>query len=241
MVFADLDLTIKTLPDHRVSVFIRPPEELSSLDSTHKDTGTGKVIISSDVNRAMVDLMITLKKDGDKVFTKRFESISTINPIKIKLFPDDSGIVDSFEEEEVEEPIEEPVVEVVEAPVEEVVEEPVNENQASITGNVVDSGEESSFNFTIIYYIIGVVIVLAGLIFAVQTAMKKKGSPGGNIKIRKLGEKQVDSKRIEDAERKLEEAKKELDEIKNSKSKAQELREKIERDRKELEKLEDAS
>ena len=230
VVFA-FDLNIKTLPEHRISVIVREAGKLVSLDSFHKDTGTGEISFSSSVSKSELDLLVTLRKDGKNILNEKFESVA-LGDININFFPDDFGIVESFEvveEEVIEEVVEEEVIEeVVEEP--EVVEE-IPESKPGITGNTI-SNLRGVFNSNIFYYIVGGLFVIGVLFFLILGSRKKIG----NIKIKKIGE-DYDVK-LNNAEQKLIEAKNELDELKNRRSKLREAQERLKRDRMELRKLE---
>ena len=70
VVFASVDIQIKTLPDHRMSIIIREAGGLASLDSFHIETGDGNVEISSDVSKSEVDIIITLKDGVTEILRK---------------------------------------------------------------------------------------------------------------------------------------------------------------------------
>ena len=230
VVFASVDIQIKTLPDHRISVIIRESGNLASLDSFHIETEDGDVEISSDVSKTEVDLIITLKKGIKEILRKDFLEVPTKNVILINFDPkgdEDIGIVETFEKvEEVIEPIiVKEIGEVVESG-EEVVEDVVG-----ITGKAVGNAKGVLSSKTTYYVIAGIVVVLI-LAFVINTKRKNMGS--GNFKIIKSS----DEGKLADAEDKLNSARKELDEIKNNKRKLLEAKDRFRKDQEELERLE---
>jgi len=258
LVFASIDINIKTLPKHRVSVIIRDVGKLTSLDSHHKDTGTGEFTINSDVDKSKIDLIVTLKKDGKNLLNEKFEEVSTSEVININLIPGEvkltTGILEpevNESEEETEEVVEENVSEegsevveeeVVEENVEntEIVEEEQKKESGKILGAIIGSGKSMATS-KITYYIIGGILVVGVLFFVVAVARKKIGSKDEKFKVVKLGEAQesnldYDSK-LENAEKKIKEAKEELDELKGKRDKLKDLRERYERDKEELKNL----
>ena len=227
VVFASVDIQIKTLPDHRISVIIRESGNLASLDSFHIETEDGDVEISSDVSKTEVDLIITLKKGIKEILRKDFLEVPTKNVILINFDPkgdEDIGIVETFEKvEEVIEPIiVKEIGEVVESGEEVVV---------GITGKAVGNAKGVLSSKTTYYVIAGIVVVLI-LAFVINTKRKNMGS--GNFKIIKSS----DEGKLADAEDKLNSARKELDEIKNNKRKLLEAKDRFRKDQEELESLE---
>lgn len=253
------EINIKTYPNHRISVIIRPSGELSSLDSFHQDTGDGNVKLSLSAPVDEIDLLVTLKKDGVKLLDKKFKEVSTEKPINIKFIPGETPeIVESFEEKKETESnvtlddnnTEEKVIEnkklesLEENKTEKLeeekdvkdVKEKVGENVEEvvpITGKTVESLKKIVTS-KLTYYIIGVVAIIA--VFFLVYFMRNKIPT--DFKIRKLSSMRDYEGKLADAEKKLESAKEELDEIKDKKKKLREARERFEKDRKELMKLE---
>ena len=67
VVFASIDINIKTLPEHKVEVFVRNVGKFVNLDSSYKNTGDGNVVINIELTKSQVDLLVTLKKNGTKI------------------------------------------------------------------------------------------------------------------------------------------------------------------------------
>ena len=220
LVLASVDLSIKTAPNHRISVILRAVGELSTLDSFHKDTLDGNVAISSFITKSEVDIHVILKSlDVKGNFIKmaegRFDGVPTGEVININLMPGDvPEIVDSFEEEVVKEEAVEGEVE--ESPEEEIGEEEAVNEEAEITGDAV--GEIGSFNSKTIYYIVGVVLLLL-IGFYLVKSKKKMDKKGSGFKVVNLGDSDNKSDkddykdRFSDAEKKLEEAQEALSKL----------------------------
>lgn len=234
-----VELNVQTLPNHRISVFFREPDKLTNVDSVHMDTGGGDIVVSSSLyNYEFMDLILTLKKDGETVLNKEFKGLSTNQAIYINFIPGldkDEMLIDPSKKEVKEET---PIV--PETTTEEQAEivkdkEEVQEKKTDsvVTGKSVEENEKI-LNSKIVYYILGFVVGLLFIFFIIQTYRKKIKS-SDNYKVVKYG--RSDEKKIADAERKLAEAKMELDEIKGRKKKLIEAKERFQKDRDELKKL----
>lgn len=249
-----VDININTLGGgHKVSVYAR---EVGNPKVTYDralfvSTGSGKITIPLEVSVSEMDLLINLHKDGNLVFGKTFEGISTAEQITINNFFDgvEPELVFGEPEPEV---VEEPVVE---TPVEEVVEDIVDDVEV-IDGVVEDTetvkegvdlmgavvGLKESVNSKVGYYVMGGFVLLGLLFFGLKMGKKKLDKkPQFNINGPQniIASGDVDSDvEFQDAERKLDEARKEIDELKNRKKKLNEVRERIKKDREELRRLE---
>lgn len=235
-----IELNIQTLPNHRISAFFREPDKLTNIDSVHMDTGSGDVVINSSLfGGDQLDLVLTLKKDGESVLNREFRELSTNQPIYINFLPGlskDEMLMDLSKKEVKER---NPVVpenatkekaEVIEDKKEEIQEKKID---SAVTGKSVEDNEKI-IDSKIIYYVLGFIVGLSLIFFIIQTYRKKMKS-SDNYKIVKYSRN--DDKRIADAERKLAEAKMELDEIKGREKKLIEAKERFQKDRNELKKL----
>ncbi|MEK6872883.1 MAG: hypothetical protein AABW90_02640 [Nanoarchaeota archaeon] len=242
--FLALDISIKTLPNHKISIIIRAAEQLSSLDSYHQETGDGNVFISSEVSEDPVDLLVTLKKDDINILNKKFEGVSTAKLININFVPgEEIGIVAKEEKNETPAKITESNASVQTSNDTERTTNQTSETNESVEGvekpGVTSKAIENIKNIATsktTYYIIAGIVAIAILFFAVRFA-RDRFSPE-NFRVTKLSSISSHDKRLEDAERKLDSAKKELDEIKDRKKRLQEAKERFRRDQKELEGLE---
>lgn len=236
-----VELSVQTLPNHRISAFFREPEKLTNADSVHMDTGSGDITINSSLyNGDEMDLILTLKKDGQTILNKEFSGMSTDKIIYINFIPglsEEEMLINNFKKPEVQN---DSSVNNTNSTNNEVIEknkieesEKEKTNSVVVTGRSVEENENSS-SLKIIYYILGAVAGIFALIFLIQTGRRKlKGYD--NYKIVKYSH--GEDRKFADAERKLAEAKMELDEIKNRKKKLVEAKKRFEKDKDELKNL----
>jgi hypothetical protein len=210
LVLASVDIKVKTVPDHRLSVIIRDVGKLVTLDSHHQGTGDGEVAISSFVSKSEVDIQVILRSiDVHGKFIdmikEKFEGVPTGEVINIKLIPGETAeIVSSFDEpeEEVEELVQE-------SPEEEVVEEKIEESD--ITGEATKN--LGDFNSKVVYYVIGVALLLLIGFYLVKNR-KKMGKSGFKVvKFSDDDDKDEYEKRVKVAEMKLKEAQEALSKL----------------------------
>jgi preprotein translocase subunit SecG len=192
----DTKITVKTLENHRISIVVRGSGELSTLESFHKDTGTGALSITTSSSKTEIDLITTVRKDGVKIINEKFEGLKAGEEIVLQLLPGNVKIIDEEETvtvNETEEEEEEEVVEtnetqeeqVAEAEIEELAEEvnldaeaeenleEINEEDTSVTGSAVSSNK--TFGFTkVTYYIIGAIFLVSAIAFTIFTLKNKK-------------------------------------------------------------------
>lgn len=252
IILADVDMKIKTLPDYKISVFIRNVGELSTLESFHQNTGDGNVVISSDIALEEVDLLVILKKDGIEMLNKKFSEVPTSKIININFIPGDAKIVESFEEKKNETSNEtnvsanvssseisnETEKEGIKESKEKTEEISVTEiKEPLITGKAIEDVKNVIFSKTT-YYIIGVIVIVGVLVFLIYLRRKKLPIGFKTIKYSEYSKKQDHDKRLDDAEKKLDSARRELDEIKSREVRLRETRERFRKDQKELAKLE---
>jgi len=240
-----LDINIKTLHEHRISVIIREAEKLTTLESFHNDTGNGELVINAVGAREHIDLIVTLKKDGESILNQKFESISTNEPIYIDFIPGEveltTGNLPAEELGTTDETVNE--TEVIPE------ENQTEENTTEETENTVQSGKITGAAISNIksfassktsYYIGGIILAIIALLFIVHIVKRKISPKETSIKIRKLNkDESSNSSELENIEKKIDEAKKELDNIKNKKNRLQEVRDRIKKDQEELKQLED--
>lgn len=84
---ANVNIKIKTLPDHKVLVSILEPDKVYSLiDSFIKfSDSNGDVSLAYDTSRTKIDVAVKITKDGNNVFYERFEDYDTDKPISIRM------------------------------------------------------------------------------------------------------------------------------------------------------------
>ncbi|MEK6914198.1 MAG: hypothetical protein AABW83_00960 [Nanoarchaeota archaeon] len=238
-----VQLNIQTLPNHRVSAFFREPGKLTNVDSQHVNTANGDISITSELfNFDEMDLVLSLKKDGEVVINRNFDSLLTNKIIYINFIPGldkDEMLVDNFEKPVVEEVKTSEEILDETTNLEETQKEKIEEKKVEKSDSVVATGKsveeiKDSSSLKIVYYILGAVVGIFVLIFAIQTGRRMWNS-SDNYKVIKYSHS--DERKIADAERKLAEAKLELDEIKNRKKKLVEAKKRFEKDKDELKKL----
>ena len=81
----DTPIKIKTLADHKVSIFIYESGKPMILESRHimSDRGEVSIIYSSPVSE--IDVRVKVTKDGNNVFNELFEGYDAGKPINIKI------------------------------------------------------------------------------------------------------------------------------------------------------------
>jgi len=249
-----LNINIKTLPEHRISLIIREAGKLTSLESYHQDTGNGNLSIVAIADREKIDIILTLKKDGVTIINEKFSEISTNDPLFIDFIPGEVelsigtpvGAKSEVSNKSSEETTNETVVNNTEELIpsensEETPEVTETSSFGKITGAAISNVKSAASSKTT-YYIIGGIFIIAVFFFITMAMRKRLSSKSENIKITKLSDRissDKDEEAIAEAERKIEETKKELDDIKNKKGRIKEAQEKLRRDQEELRMLEE--
>lgn len=234
----DTEITVKTLPGHKIMISaLNPGEGYSLINSFHKDSGpTGEVsiILSSTVN--YFDVAVWVKKDNQVILYKKFENgYPSGTPIVLELYPEwyVKEEVNNLSLEEnttiSSENISSENITINETAV--ILEEKTEQQNPSLGGSVIFG--EGFFSNNKIYYGIGIIALLAIItIFAIK--IKNRSKEPREIKIRKLSDIQAEKKEkfqyakkiIENAEKKINEAQEEIRSIKN-KGKIEEVKNKI--------------
>ena len=236
----DTEIKIKTLADHKVSIFIYPDSSAASVNSFHAIADEkGEALFIHSSNDPKIDVLVKITKEGEKVFLERFEGYQAGKPISIRVDYDEvSG--DYTPQAAV------PVVETANKTI-----EPANavtaETQPSnqLTGEVVavNATESSSkaFYFVVVIGILAAIVVVLLVIkrfmpfsqFGSTFKIKSSSSPAYTSS---SSYNSGEERRIKEIERKISDAQKELNMVRGQeKIKAAEKR--LEQDRRELEKL----
>lgn len=254
---ASTDFTIKTIKDHRISLIVRGEGKLVTVDSFHKDTGEGsgeaELSFSTTSVHDYLDIIVSLKKDGNKIIDKSFSSLASGGNYIINMVPgEDNDIVLKSDlaapEEVVEEEAEtEETEEVVESETEETSDEIVEEETTEevvetdeVEGSVVGTGFSikeliPSKSLSYIFWIIGIVAVL---FVVVVMARKRVGKRKGNFNF--SSPSSGSDRRIDNAERRLKEAQEEIRKLKDKEDNQRKLREvedRYKRDQEEIKRL----
>lgn len=238
----DTTITIKTLPDHKVSIFVYGAGELALTDSKHGTSdsqGMFSYVHSSDKSR--IDVLVKITKDAQTVFKEKFEDYEAGKPISIRM--DNEEITGEYnpaakgpENVTNETAIQtSPEVEITEVKTEE------ESNSEGVTGSTI-SGIAGLKISTIVYYILGVFFVLVVIFFIMKRSWKYRstksyGNIGPSVPPSTLSASSTsDEDNLASLERKIAEAQSELNLMRNQeKIKVAEAR--LEADKRELERL----
>lgn len=183
----DTQIKVKTLPEHKVSIFILKPNEIfSSLESFHRDSGiTGEVsIIYSSNNVNELDILANIKKNNIKILSERFKDYKAGEQISIRIdnneinghYKTDSGVKESSPSQNISSEetnkSNNSIVQVtgVKKEKEEDVSstEESSKNNKTISGKAVSEGKEGLFSPNIYYIVGGVILILLVVFFIVR-------------------------------------------------------------------------
>ena len=258
----DTEIKVKTLADHKVSVFIYPSDKVTILDSFHKiadTTGIVSSVHSSDEKK--LDVMVKVTKDGQTIFKEKFNSYEAGKPIFIRM--DNEEITGNYNPsknanalanttnttsesaESVNNSIDgknnksegndsSNVKDLGEKVFEN---DKVDSNNGAIAGLAVSNSENSYTKF--IYYLIGIIILLVVLVLGFFVARKFVGrSSAGNLKVGDVGAGShvVVSNEVRRLQHQLRDAQREIIRLKNQ-DKIKDIQKRIEEEKKELERL----
>lgn len=87
VIAVETPIKIKTLADHRISIIIRQAGQMVTAESFHQNTGSGELTVTSTVSFAEIDLLVTLKKDGENIITRNYETIKTGGELFLNFIP----------------------------------------------------------------------------------------------------------------------------------------------------------
>lgn len=171
---ATTSISVKTLPNHRVTIIVYPKEKLSSLESFYIDSdANGMASVSHTSSESEIDVLVKITKDGNKVFLDKFTGYDAGTPISIRIdneeitgnyIPAETTIEESTDNESDTSAAEENT-----APSENSNLDNVDTGQnPGVTGEVV-SGESSGSYAKVIYYVVGILAALLIALFVVRT------------------------------------------------------------------------
>ena len=163
----DTKIKIKTLPVHKVSIFIYPSGKLAFIESAHNNSDIyGNLEVTHSSGHKDIDIIVKVSKDGEKIFLEKFDGYKAGGPISIRI--DNEEITGNYAEPtKGESPGNESAGEIEnEVVANESLNDSVNENEAgangtSIAGAVISDSNNDEISRTVYYLIAGVVIVLA--------------------------------------------------------------------------------
>ncbi len=84
---AETTFNIETLKDHRVSLIIRESGKLATAESFHQNTGGGNLTFKSSVSFDLLEIILSLKKNGIEILDKKWTDINNGEEIFIKIIP----------------------------------------------------------------------------------------------------------------------------------------------------------
>jgi len=243
----DTEIKVKTLADHKVSIYVlKPGETYALLESYHKTSdsvGAASVVFSGGSSGSKIDVKVDVKKNNVMVFSQRFEDYEIGKPIWIRMdyeeitgtYNPNLGKVNETVENE-NKTVEEPVAE--DNSEEKIGEEDSNQE---VTGLAVsnDMGENSSSALIYIIVVVGVLGFLIVIFFVARHFMiNEQGVVSGiNVKTAVSNNRVVnDNREIHRLQRELESAKREISKLKKE-DKIKEIERKIDEEKKELSKL----
>jgi len=249
-VLADTQFKIIAPEGHRVSTIIRAQGQLTTLESNHQDvSASGEITFTSTVTPEILDIIVTLKKDGEQIKNKKFENVTSQDSYIITMIPGEELTIISQAEKLKQEAEKNAPQEITQesAPI---------QNVSESDTQIVDTQEETikttnqeseqpaqkaipTTGFTIsslipsgkFSYILLVVVAVGALLFIIIAARSKFNTLGSN---------QIDQRRIENAERRIKEVQMEIDRLKNKEDREKKMlqaREKLKTDQEELQKL----
>jgi hypothetical protein len=228
----DTSIKIKTLPVHRVSVFVYPAGQLGLVDSYHLNSdlyGDLEVKHTSSIDE--IDVLVKVSKDGDTVLgPEKFKEYDAGFPINIRI--DNVEITGEYVEEVeevVNETVEEEVNETVGGEVEVSVKD--GESGSGITGEVISGSDVVQGVSKSAYIAIAVVLLIFVVVFL---AVKRFAIPAVGIKRDKA--ERIDVSSVMKMKSELKEAEREIRKLKNQ-EKVKEIERKIQEEKDELEKL----
>ena len=187
----DTPIKIKSLADHKASIFIYKSGNLDILESYHLNTQRGEISITYSSPESRIDVRVKITKDSQKVFNEFFEGYEAGKPINIKI--DYSGVDRNYAESAAKETlnktetIEENKTETTEenatatpAPITESPANATENNSAPITGAAIDNAKNSFSN--VIYFIIGGILIAALIVlFIVRASMRSSNKANSSI------------------------------------------------------------
>ena len=234
----DTEIKIKTLADHKVSIFVYPDDSATSINSFHITADSvGSVSVTHSSGHAKIDLLVKVTKDGNKVFLERFEDYIAGNPISIRVdYEEVSGTYDPQAAAKAAAAQNTTVEENVTVAQE-------KEPSSQITGEVVAASPESSSTAFYFVVVIGILAAIVIVLFVIKRFMPfsqfKFGHSSPSVRPSSspyTANLAAEERRIKEVERKIVDAQKELNVLKGQERiKAAEKR--LEMDRRELEKL----
>ncbi len=250
-----LNIKIKSIPDHRISLIIRESGKLSSLESFHQETGTGELTITSPVTADPLDIIVTLKKDGANLINRKYESVKNENLFLI-FIPGDDKLMSQAEADAELAAKPSPTETTTETEASEENKKTTNEAEPTTETKTQEETAETETNDKLTTFAlldklpvdssllvkIGVgLLVLIGAVVMIRVvpAFKREGTftikPLAKLK-EEMSKTHVD-KKVEEIEKKMKDLQSELDYVKNRDGRMKEIQERMKKDQEELRRL----
>ena len=252
----EVNINIETLPDHTLIVSALDGDAIYSLLDSKKVTSdsSGKAELTLNANTNVIDLGVTLSKDGSKILYNRFEDYNINSPISLKIMPggyigdaaSDPALLTNTENTTSSENDSEVLIPVEDSTVEDV--------QETSSTNTSDNSEQKVTGFSINktgdllkknwYYPVAVIVIIVAVLAVVlgmrSMPMKKQevlNNPEKPTVYKKYYDfEQDEDPRIKQAEEKIAEAQKDLKMIKNE-DQIKQAEKRLREDQERLEKL----
>lgn len=248
VVATDLEIKIKTMPDHEVQAILLKAESITSeVLSRFKNTSDkyGDVFFTYTGNSDFQAIKIFIKKDNENILDKKFtgEDLET-NPVYLELAPSWFEFIATPVNETLNKTLEDNSTIINNTTNDEVLpalpENNETETSFSLTGSAF-FGEGGFLSKKTLYFVLGIVVLLIG--FLSVGLVRRKLIPK-NIIIKKMSEIEAEKKEkikdkqelIDEAEQKIKEAQEDIRKIRNE-DKISQAKKKIIEDQKELMKL----
>ena len=199
VVATDLEIKIKTMPDHEVQAVLLKTESITSeVLARFKNTSDkyGDVSFTYTGNSNFGAIKIFIKKDNQKVIDKKFtgEEVEA-NPVSLELAPSWFVFLETPVNETLNETLDDNST-IIDNETNDEVLPALIENQGTETGSSLTGstffGEGGFLSKKTLYFTLGVVVLLIGFL-SVGLIRKKMGAPR-EIKIKKLSEFEAERK-----------------------------------------------
>ncbi len=236
----DTEIKVKTIPDHKASIFVYPADSVTSINSFHIIAdSTGELSVTHSSEHSSIDVLVKITKDGNKIFIEKFAGYPAGKPIYIRM--DYTEVNGDYDPSKVAAatpsasptPTDSPTAEAQEDVAIDEQEEP----SSQITGEVIADTNSSSkaFYFVIVVGILGAIVIVLLIIkrFVTPSLNTNADNASNQAMLRSL---EREERRIKEMERKIINSEKELGSIKNQ-DKIKATEKKLEEDRRELERL----
>ena len=241
---ATTEINVKTLPEHKVSIFVLEPAEVYTLlESYHVvSDSSGIVTVSYSENINKVNIKVKVTKDGQEVLLHDFEDMDTGGSLYLQVIP--GSVLENYrevEEKEAQDAAAQAEAAAAEAAILENQAEQTDEapagGDAGVTGFAVSDVVPKFSNMT--YFIVGgIILALVVVVFVLKSGALSsivKKDPAFDYKKVNPERGEMD-KELENAERRIREAETEIAKLRN-KDKIALAEKKLEADRADLDKL----